>query len=209
MGTTMPAVDSAPLDEQTRGFCESSDYRAAATLILTELGPEVMRVVHSRLRNETATSEVFSEFAENVWRGLPSFGFRCSVRAWAFALARNATHRYLSRDERRRRACVPLSAIGDLSARVEEVRKSTLNHLRTTQRDRVSELRDRLAEEDQLILTLHVDRRMSFREIAYVTLGDENVAEARVNTETARVRKRFQLVKERLRKWLLEEQARL
>jgi RNA polymerase sigma-70 factor (ECF subfamily) len=207
MDTTMVAVDSALLDERTRSLCEVSDYRAAATLLLTELGPDVLRVTFSRLRDETGAAEVFSEFAENVWKGLPSFEFRCSVRAWAFAVARNATHRYLARDERRRRASVPLSQLPELAVRVEAVRASTLDHLRTTRRDRVSELRSQLGEEDQLILTLHIDQRMSFPEIAYVTLGDTSAPEARVRTETDRVRKRFQLIKARLRKWLMEERA--
>lgn len=191
------------LDERAQRLCAQGNYRDAATLMLSELGQDVIRVAHARLRDETATSEVFSQFATDLWTGLPSFAFRCSVRAWVFTIARNATHRYLERDIKRQRAAVPLSQAPELMASADSLRRSTLAHLRTENRDRVALLRSALSEEDQLILTLHVDRELSFREIAIVTLGSEDESEERVSREASRLRKRFQVAKDKIRRLLV------
>ena len=67
---------------------------------------------------------------------------------------------------------------------------------------RLASLRAELSETDQLLLMLRVDRELDFLEIALVFLGDEQASEAELKRETARLRKRFQLVKARLkRRW--------
>ena len=46
---------------------------------------------------------MFSEFAEDFWRGLEGFRWRTSLRSWGYTLARNAANRY-QRSRRRREA---------------------------------------------------------------------------------------------------------
>ena len=63
--------------------------------------------------------------------------------------------------------------------------------------------------EDQELLLLRVDRELEFSEIAMILLSDgDSPDEAAVARESARLRKRFQLLKERLRKRWLELTAR-
>ena len=193
------------LDHRVRVLCEAGDYHAAATLMLGTLGGDVMRVLHARFHDETVTGEVFSRFAEDLWSGLTGFAFRCSVRAWVFMLARNAGNRYLARELRRERRGVPLSDAGPLAGELERVRTATLAYLRTENRTRVAELRAQLSEEDQLIVTLRIDRELDFREIAVVTLGEADASAEAVTREAARLRKRIQIVKERLRRLLRGE----
>jgi RNA polymerase sigma-70 factor (ECF subfamily) len=133
---------------------------------------------------------------------LPRFQFRCSVRAWVFTLARNAGSRYLEREVKKQRAQLPLSGVPELAAPLQSLRTRTLAHLRTENRERVAQIRAQLSEVDQLLLTLRVDRELSFREIALVMLEDVDAADGTVTREEARLRKRFQLVKDKLRRLL-------
>ena len=67
-------------------------------------------------------------------------------------------------------------------------------------------LRDRLPPDDQALLILRVNRRLVWTEIALVMFhAGEAVEPAVLESEAARLRKRFQSVKERLRNMALEE----
>ena len=82
-----------------------------------------------------------------------------------------------------------------------EVRTATLSALRTENRSALERLRDELPEEDRALLILRIDRQLEWREIAIVlTATSKRIEDAQVLTrEAARLRKRFQLVVERLR----------
>lgn len=196
----MTDSDSSELDQKVRALCASSDYQSATTLILKSLGPDVVRVIHGRFRDETSTAEVFSSFAEDLWTAIAGFSFRCSVRAWVFTIARNAGSRYLKRDLQRQRQAQPLSQVPELAEQAAVLRSTTLAHLRTTHHDRVTELRNALSEDEQLLLTLRLDRKLEWREIAVVMLGETDAEPARVTGEAARLRKRFQLLKDKLKR---------
>jgi RNA polymerase sigma-70 factor (ECF subfamily) len=71
-------------------------------------------------------------------------------------------------------------------------------HLRTEVKDAVSAIRRSLPEEDQTLLILRVDRRMAWNDIALVVAGPDAETDV-VKRECARLRKRFQLVKDELR----------
>jgi RNA polymerase sigma-70 factor (ECF subfamily) len=186
-------------DRAVRAACEAGEVAHAATLILRSLGADVVRVLHARFGREELAAEVFSLFAEDLWVGLPSFAFRCSVRAWVFTLARHAGHRFLDRELRKRRAEVPLTGTSALWAEVARVRTETLASLPSDADARLAALRAELSEDDQLLLTLRVNRELEFVEIACVMLGDPAADPAAVRREAARLRKRFQLLKARLR----------
>lgn len=201
-------TDSSELDQRVRALCAAADYQAATTLILKTLGADVVRVIHGRFRDETSTAEVFSSFAEDLWMAIASFSFRCSVRAWVFTIARNAGSRYLKRDVQRQRQAQPLSQVPELAEQAAVLRSTTLAHLRTTHHDRVHALRNALSEDEQLLLTLRLDRRLEWREIAVVMLGEVDASPQQVTAESARLRKRFQLLKEKLKRLLTHTEER-
>ena len=62
---------------------------------------------------------------------------------------------------------------------------------------RVERLRAQLDADEQALLTLRIDKRMDWKDIAFVMLFDEGAlpAEDEAVREAARLRKRFQLVK--------------
>ena len=94
------------------------------------------------------------------------------------------------------------------TAIVETVRTETSAFLRTEKRTRLQALRDSLPEQDQLLLVLRVSRGFAWNEVARIVGGstaDEPIDVAAEAKEAARLRKRFQLVKDRLREMARSE----
>lgn len=176
---------------------ERGAFDRVATLAFERYGPELLGVLAARLRSHTDAAEVFSMFAEDLWRGLPGFQWRCSLRAWAHRLARNAAVRYATRDARPRRN-IPLSQAPEVWELVDRVRTTTLVYLRTEVKSELRQLREALSDDDQTLLILRVDKDMDWRDIA-AAMADDDLDDAALGREAARLRKRFQLAKERLR----------
>jgi hypothetical protein len=68
------------------------------------------------------------------------------------------------------------------------------------------ELRERLSQDDQMLLILRVDRSMDFRELV-VAMSEEHtpIEDAAIDREAARLRKRFERIKDRLRAMAKDE----
>jgi RNA polymerase sigma-70 factor (ECF subfamily) len=88
-----------------------------------------------------------------------------------------------------------------------QVRSGTHTFQRTEVKERVRRLREALPTADRMLLILRVDREMSWRDLARVVLG-EGPSAVELEREAVRLRKRFQLVKERLRAGLREQPRR-
>jgi RNA polymerase sigma-70 factor (ECF subfamily) len=193
-------VDGAARDElerQVRRRCEAGDVEGAATETVRGYGPEVYSLLCALHRDENAASDVFSVFSENLWRGLPAFAWQCTLRTWAYTIARNASRRYL-RGVRRDRQSVPLSDTSAIERVAAQVRTQTRSWIRTETKDRFARLRESLPPEEQMLLVLRVDRELEWNELARVLSDDEAPDDATLKREAARLRKRFQLVKEKL-----------
>jgi RNA polymerase sigma-70 factor (ECF subfamily) len=190
-------------DAELRGRVEAGDLRGAACRFLELHGGEILAFLVVRLRDPAAASEVFSQFTEDLWRGLPGFRWTTTLRSWAYSLARNAANRF--QVSRRRRELV-LAHPSDLPERAQERRSSTAPYLRTELKRRVRALRDRLPVDDQLLLVLRIDKRLSWHELAAVFSGEGEALEPAARTRwAARLRQRFATVKERLRALAEEE----
>jgi RNA polymerase sigma-70 factor (ECF subfamily) len=74
-----------------------------------------MRFLRSSQRSEEDTVDVFSVFAEDLWRSLSTFAWECSLRTLAYVLARRASFRAF---RKKRRAALPLVSSAALSALV-------------------------------------------------------------------------------------------
>ena len=180
--------------------CRRGDAAAAVTLLLEQYGPELFGYLAALLRDRQQAREAYCLLAEDLWRGLPAFEWRCTARAWAYALARNARSRYLVTEQRRLVDEQVVEKLPWLHALVDRTRTSTPIHMRTEVRKRVREIRARLPEDEQTLIMLRVDRRLSWKELA-VVLGEVGNAPSpsEVTRATARLRQRFQSAKEKLR----------
>jgi RNA polymerase sigma-70 factor (ECF subfamily) len=189
---------SEALEEAIRRACRSEQLDDALTAALEGYGPEVLGFLVATLRREEDASEVFSMLAEDLWRGLPRFRWDCSFRTWLYCLARHASSRHRRSSRARERRFVPLSAISDVADRV---RSHTLPYLRTEMKSGIARLRESLEPEDQALLILRVDRKLSWEEVARVLASEEDAEldEAALRRASARLRKRMQQLKRSLR----------
>jgi RNA polymerase sigma-70 factor (ECF subfamily) len=179
-----------PAEDEILEQLRTGDLSAATASALRTYGPRILGFLWSILREEQAVEEAYGQFCEDLWRGIGGYRGQCSFRTWAFQLAHNAACRYLREPFRRRARHLPTE---QLSAIAAEVRDSTAYYRKTTVKDRVFRLRQRLDPEEQALLTLHVDQKLSWREVAQVMSQPDKPL------DEATLRKRFERLKRRLR----------
>jgi len=184
---------------------ERGDAEAATRSVLARHGPEILSFLSVRLGGEEAGREVYALFAEDVWRGVSGYRFRCSLRIWLYILARNAASRYKRAPHRRPERNLPISQ-HEASAGAHAPRDPTRPYQHTAVKQRVRALRERLSSSDQTLLILHVDRGLSFVDLARVMHDGPGLPEGELlRREAARLRKRFERLKVRLRELAVEE----
>lgn len=155
---------------------------------MREYGPEVLGWLAATTRDLALADDVYSQLAEDLWAGLPGYRGDASMRTWMYVLARNALHRVRRRSQRQREEL--RSHISDVAA---QLRSATAPWQQTAVKDRFGALRAALDEPSQSLLILRVDRGMTWSEIAQIL--DEPGPPA---AASARVRKRFSLLKSKL-----------
>lgn len=201
----MDDAERARLEDEVRRLCGQGEITQAATRTVQGYGPQVYSFLVATCRHETEASDAFSETTERIWKGLPTFSWDASLRTWVYVVARNVTRnrgRNAARQERR----APHAGESALDHVAQAVRTETHAFLRTETKTRLQALRDSLPEEDRALLILRVDRQLDWKELARV-LGGEDAAlsDAALAKEAARLRKRYQLVKDRLRELAKKE----
>jgi len=182
--------------------CRAGDHAAACTLAIETYGRELFGYLNAVANDPEVATDAYGQLALVLWQSLPGFRWDASLRTWLYALARSSLSRITRRPEHRR----PHIALDAASAEgfAAAVRTRTAEYLRTETRDAVTEIRDALSEEDRAILILRVDRGLDWSEIARITLVEDDVAAtapvpAAIAREAARLRKRFERIKETIR----------
>jgi RNA polymerase sigma-70 factor, ECF subfamily len=192
-------VVEADVEARVREMWSRGDRDAAVTIVLRDYGPEILGLLVSMHKNHDEAAEAFSVFAERLWTTFDRFRFDCSVRTWAYVLARRAALDLLRSAKPRAQRNVALSQLPEVSALVAHVRTQTLSMYAEEKIAAFAALQQSLPEDDRTLLVLRVDRGLGWDEIARVFLDTDNPEPETLKREAARLRKRFQLVKERLR----------
>lgn len=190
-------LDASVKDAVARGAVDDALARTLAAY-----GDELASFLAARARDEGLAEEAFSLLAEDLWRGLPSFRFDASVRTWAYVLARRALAR-AARAPARKGRNVPLSQAGVVEQLAHEARQRTVEYRRTTTKDRFAALRAQLTDEERELLVLRVDRALDWKDLARV-LADDGVDDKQLAADAAKLRKRFERLKEKLRGLAIE-----
>lgn len=180
------------LDVRVRERLAGGDADGAATLALEELGPHLLGWLRA-LHGKDDGDEVFAEFAERLWRGLPAFRGESPLRAWAYRIAWNASHSFRAEAWQRRRRRLETTAASRLAA--------TLSRSAAPAADerRLARLRELLPPGDHALLVLRLDRDMAWEEIAAV------LSASGTRVTAAALRKRYERLKERLARLAREE----
>jgi RNA polymerase sigma-70 factor (ECF subfamily) len=182
-------------EERIDGLRAKGDLRGAATHAIQAYGPELYGFLVTVLRDEADASEVYSQACEDMWRGLPRFEGRCTMKTWLYVLAKHARDRLQRSPRRRPGRCLPLSEVSELA---ERVRTETVQYLRTGVKDKLASIRNALSEDDRALLVLRIDRGMKWTEIARA-LSKEGESEEEIRRRGPMLRKRFQRVKDEIR----------
>jgi len=178
------------IEDRVQDLLRAGDSAGAATAALQELGPQVLGYLRSVLRDESDAADAFSQFAENLWKGLPSFRFDSSLKTWAYRVAWYAALNLRNEAWRRRGRQF---ATGEASALAEEIRTKTVVRV-ARQKEALDQLRQSLSVEDQSLLVLRVDQGLSWAEIG------EILSEGGEQVQPATLMKRFERLKDRLAK---------
>jgi RNA polymerase sigma-70 factor (ECF subfamily) len=178
------------VEERLDALLARGDHATAAEVILREYGPQILGYIASVVRSDGDAGDVFSQFTEDLWRGLPGMRRECPVRVWAYRIAWHAAARFLRDPYRQRGRRLETT---ELSRIAEEIRSSVLHGREEVRRQGIERLRAMLSPEEQTLLVLRLDRGLSWREVSIV-LEEEQGAPV----EEAALRKRFERVKERL-----------
>jgi len=193
---TMGAEAKTEAERKLEALLRAGALGPVAILALETYGAEVFGFLVNLMGATGDAEEVFAQTTEDLWRGLGSFGRRCSMRTWMYLLARHAAARY------RRSPWNRADRMGD--SKLDELAAVARTHTqpwrRTEVKDRLQVLRDSLDMDDHAILILRVDRDLPWEEVARVMLSDNAPDAAALSREAARLRKRFQVLKEELRK---------
>ena len=187
------------VDADVERWVGEGELDKAATRLMETYGSELYGFLVNLMSSDTAASDVFSQLAEDLWAGLPKFKFKSSTRTWLYVLARHAAARYRRtpwNKADRRGGDSRIQSLADVA------RSRTQPWQRTEIKDKFSALREALEPDDRILLTLRVDRDLPWDEVARVMLdeGGDDPDEATLKRECDRLRKRFQLLKNELRK---------
>ena len=180
-----PRVDP---DDRVLALLAAGDTSGAATAVIQAFTPVVLSYLRPVLRDEEDVKDALSIWAENVWRGLPGFERRSSLKTWCVRLACNVGLNF--RDQahvRRVRRFDP----GEASALAEDFRTATALRIER-QRRGILALREELTPEEQTLLFLRADQELPWAPVAAIP-GEGGTA---VPPNT--LAKRFERLKERL-----------
>jgi len=178
-----------PVDPLVASLIAERDFRSAAEAVMREYGPPIRGLLLTIYRrNPDAADDAFSLFAENLWRNIGAFRGESSVRTWVYCMARNAAVD-VSREGWRKLGRRLETREADRLA--EEVRTRSAVRLER-QSTALTALRDALDLDEQTLLTLRLDERLPWDEIAQI------MSSSGAPVDAATVRKRFERLKAKL-----------
>jgi RNA polymerase sigma-70 factor, ECF subfamily len=166
-GAALTEVSNTPqrwteLEARVRALLERGERDEAATLAIECLRPEALGYLRSLLEEDDA-NDALSLWSEAVWHDLPSFRWESSLRAWAIGVARHSASRILRKPHRSREQHLSSSAASWLAASLGTSRVNSAQ-----QHQQLALLRASLDQEEQELLTLRIDRRLEWEEVAYI-----------------------------------------
>lgn len=166
------------------------DLDAATNAALKGFGPSVVKFLYGALGPRgTEAEDAFQEWREACWKALPRFRGESSFRTYSFTIACNVLRAALRR-RKRDGGAVPLTT-SECSKVAQEVLSDTLQAMPPALSARAAALREKLTEDECILLLLRVDLDFSWTEV--VTMMSEEPVEAPDRErEAARLRKVFE-----------------
>ena len=195
----MDQQKKAAIDARIIEHLEAQAYEEAAEIAITEYGPGIFGMYMGVFHDEAAAQDAFQQFSVQLWQSLPSFQNRSAFFTWAFTIARRTISRSLNRPELRVEQRLPTLQERNLQARW--ARTSTAEWRNTATRNRFEAMCAELDPEERTLVMLRIDQEMSWKEIAVVIADDDEPLDgAAVTRSASALRKRFERIKNKMRK---------
>lgn len=190
-------------DTELRALIDAGHTDRATEEILRAYGTELIQWLQSMLPHGDLAYDAFSWLSEELWKSLPRWDGRCSIRTWCYMLARHAIFRVRRAPREKHELLVSqIPSIAHAVTHVWDASRARAVH----ERDVYAEIRDSLDEDDRTLLVLRVDRDLAWRDIAIVMLGEDADADA-LTKRAAALRKQFERVKQILRAKISDRDA--
>lgn len=179
---------------------EAEKAREAVAIALDAYGGEWFGYLVDSAKSKQDADEIYGRFSLDLVEGVADFRQKSTFRTWGYAVLRNARNQFYRKGNRRARRKKPLEEYDELSQIVDRTRTSTNEWKKTSVKDAFARLiRQELDPEDRDIVTLRVDRKLDWKEVARVMLEGSDPAGDAIGRESRRVRKRFERAKEKIR----------
>lgn len=195
----MPGPDigeRTELESAMEAQCGRGDFEGAATRAIESYGPELLGYLYAVAPTKTDAEDLYADLCERLWKHLPTFRWQSSLRTWAYAVARNLLRSDLRARRGRRHVTLSDSAAEKLA---QSIRSTTAIHMRTESKNKLDEVRASLDPDDRTLLILRVDRKLPWQDVALV-FAEEGATPDELARLTASLRKRFERVKDKLRR---------
>jgi len=194
----MQSMNSRCVEEQIRELHAGRAFDRAAAIAIKRYGSELQGWLANSVRDQTAAREIYSACLEQFWKALPQFRFEASIRTLFYRIARNATYRYFC--GRQREDWVFDS---QLVIRPVHDRSETRPWFRTDVKHKLRDICERLTIKQRMVLTLRVEKQMSWTDIARVmNQGEAWLNDDTLRREAATLRQQFRRLKHELRRML-------
>jgi RNA polymerase sigma factor (sigma-70 family) len=182
------------VEQRIRERLGSGDLAAAATLGVERYGREVRAFLIRLLRDVPEATDVYAQACADMWSGLGNFQGRSSFRSWFYVIARHAAARSLRAPHK---AICFLDGVDALdTSELSDVDCGTCSSVEA--QTWFTQFWRALPEQDQVLLRLRVAEELGFRDVARAFLNNDATAQE-LTREAARLRKRFQHLKEGMR----------
>lgn len=172
--------------------------RPAAEEVIHAHGPRIRLYLSALLRDPDLADDAYSVWSEWVLRGIGGYRGEAPLRTWAYGVAHNAARRVRDDAFRRRRCSLARAA----ASRVPH-RASSSARQRERAAQVVEAIRARLTLDDQGLLALRIDHGLEWEAVAAILSPQPGERP----TNAAALRKRFERLKDRIRRLAREAGA--
>ena len=169
------------LDEQcaaARTQPSAEAWEAVFAGITRQYGASLERTCRGYERDPALRAELLQEIWLGLWRALPRFQGRSSLRTWVYRVAHNLAVSHVARHAR-----IPASEALDIDGLAAQLATVEVDLDRRRARARLAALIQQLRPADRQLMLLYLEG-LSHREIAEIT----GLSPSNVTTRTARIR---------------------
>lgn len=160
----------------------AADTDALFEKIAADFGAPLARLARAHEADPALAQDLLQDIHLAIWRSLPGFGGRCSLRTWVYRVAHNVAATHVTRQQRRRRVG-DLVDLDDLDIPAEDLEMgAVLDEARMLERMR--DLVQRLKPLDREVFVLYLEG-LAMEEIAEIA----GLTQTNTGTKIHRIRR--------------------